>query len=251
MNDFTDIQSSDFGCPLPQQAMFRWASSRDWDSKAADEEEVFIRKAVLKRQREFRAGRNAARKCFKALEEAGQLVEAEGKLSRDSVGVGESREPLWPESVTGSITHTQFECYDSHSAQEYCGVVVVPQCEIQAIGIDIERVEHLSPDSLDLIVTANEWRRAKENCWPTYWPKYLFAAKESFYKCFFPLTGAYLDFLEADFHLHAIKSMPGIYQIEVVGIESDHEVFKDQPLKNVRGFVSGDKSLIKAAFWLE
>ena len=245
MNDLGDIYLSDFGCPLPSQAVFRWAAAQDWDRKASDEEEVFIQKAVLKRQREFRAGRNTARCCFDILEVGGSP-----KLQADSVGVGESREPLWPDSVVGSITHTQFECHDSHSAQEYCGVVVSATRDIRSIGIDIERVEHLSPDSLDLVVTPSEWRRAKENCWPTYWPKYLFAAKESFYKCFYPLTGVYLDFLEAEFHLTAIQSMPGVYQVEVVSVSSDHSLFAEDTLKRAKGFVSGDKSLIRAAFWL-
>lgn len=245
------LRISDFGCPLPENCSFHWATAADWDRLALPGEEIFIQKAVLKRQREFRAGRNTARHCFNDLLESKILSKNKRFLLERPIGVGESREPIWPESVVGSISHAQFECHDSHSAQEFCAVVVASQKRIRSIGIDVERVEHLAPDSLDLIVTPNEWRRSKEHCWPRYWPKYLFAVKESFYKCLYPLTGLYLDFLEAEFHLSAIKENPGLYEAHLIAINSkDFEL--DQSLQSkFKGYVYGDASAIRAAFWLE
>lgn len=242
---------TDFGCPLPAQAVFYWSNPQDWDRRALDEEEQWIKTSVLKRQREFRAGRNTARRCIAKLTTSGASSTNYQHLTRKPISVGDSREPLWPKGIVGSISHSQFESHDSHSAREFCGVVVAFEKHIKSIGIDIERIEHLSADSLDLIITQNEWQRAKEHCWPTYWPKYIFAAKESFYKCCYPLTGAYLDFLEADFHLKAVKSLPGVYEVEVVSIDSREIQFSQQELLKYKGYVYGDHEVIRAVFWLE
>jgi len=245
----SEAKLSAFGCPLPPTAILRWSDAQDWDQPALADEEVFCRKAVLKRQREFRAGRNTARKCFQELAIA-QSMPISPTLNW-SIGVGQSREPIWPKLFTGSISHTQFQCDSAQTNQEHCAVVVAPLAHVVSIGIDIERVEHLSQDSLDLIVTPSEWRRSREYCWPTYWPKFLFAAKESFYKCLFPMTGAYIDFLEADFHLSAVAQYPGLYQVDVIAIQSTEFKLPIEQLLGLKGYVCCDDALIKAAFWIE
>lgn len=249
-----DVTLGEFGCPLPSQSICYWSNADDWDQQATDEEEVFIERAVLKRQREFRAGRNTARRCIRSLikqkQMSGTQIEASTQDLFRCIAMGDSREPIWPDDLSGSITHTQFECHDSQSAQEYCAAVVAFKSDILSIGIDIERIEHLSPDSLALIVTANEWRRSKEYCWPTYWPKFLFAAKESLYKCLFPLTGAYVDFLEADLQLRAVQAVPGLYQVIIETLEPAECELPEEHSPNLRGFVFGDRSLVRAAFWI-
>lgn len=111
-------------------------------------------------------------------------------LSRLGVAVatpiprGEDRAPIWPKGFVGSITHTD----------SWCAAAVARAEDFRSIGIDLEPATPLR-ESL--------WRRictAKERDWLHDLPeagltgKVLFSAKESVYKCQYPLTTKFLGF---------------------------------------------------------
>ena len=95
------------------------------------------------------------------------------------VQVAVNREPLWPQSLVGSITH----------AEGFSAAVVAQRRMILAIGIDCERADYVTPDVWDLICTPTEsiWRASLSLDERIAAAALLFAAKEAFYKCQYPL----------------------------------------------------------------
>jgi len=139
------------------------------------EEAEHVARAVPKRLREFARGRVSAR----------QLL---GELGVPSAGllVGPKREPLWPESVVGSITHDDTLC-----------VVAVARREHYAgLGIDVEPDEPLEPEVAARIWSPAEAEDAarRADMTPVLAARLVFSAKEAFYKCQFPLTRTFLGF---------------------------------------------------------
>jgi 4'-phosphopantetheinyl transferase EntD len=139
------------------------------------EEAPYVARAVPKRVGEFAAGRACARRAL-----------AELAIVDFPLRVGSNREPLWPEGITGSITHTT----------GFCGVVVARKTETLSLGVDAE---------LASAVQRRLWRQiatAQESCWleglqtdrGAIMASVLFSAKEAFFKCQFPLTREWLNF---------------------------------------------------------
>jgi 4'-phosphopantetheinyl transferase EntD len=136
-------------------------------------------RAVAKRRAEFLAGRFAARQALAA-------------LGVDAVpGRNEDGSPRWPERVVGSITHG--------AARALCAVARAS--EMRSLGIDAERLmgerakEELraricSPDERALLA---ESLASPEHHLVTI----AFSAKESLYKCLYPLVGQFMDFSAA------------------------------------------------------
>jgi 4'-phosphopantetheinyl transferase EntD len=104
------------------------------------------------------------------------------------LGIGPDRAPLWPSSVVGSITH----------CDRFCAAAVARRAAIGSIGIDAETSRSLPRELLPLVCSPLEIRRLRGLPSCTDWPTLLFSAKESFYKCYYPLAGERLDFLDVD-----------------------------------------------------
>ena len=138
--------------------------------------------AVEKRQREFAAGRAAARA---ALDKLG--------VPASFIGVGPDRNPLWPAGLVGSITHTNGLAL----------AVVARREQIVALGIDLEVSGAVKADLWRGILTATEVD------WVRGWPPdrqgdgatLIFCAKECFFKLQHPLTGTWVDFRDAEVSL--------------------------------------------------
>lgn len=139
------------------------------------EESRAIARAVPKRAQEFAAGRACA---HRALAQLG--------ITGFALRVGANREPLWPDGVTGSITHTA----------GFCGAAVARRTSFNALGIDAERRNAVHRRLWRHIATPAELERLERlappqgDCMATV----LFSAKESFFKCQFPLTREWLNF---------------------------------------------------------
>jgi 4'-phosphopantetheinyl transferase EntD len=141
------------------------------------EEAACIRGAGAKRRREFTAGRLCAREALASLGIHGfPLV------------VGESRVPVWPPGVVGSISH----------CKGFCGVAVARQGVVGGLGLDVERAEPLEPELLVRICTPRERERLATRGGAPDAGKLTFCAKESFYKCYFPLTRTFLGFQDVE-----------------------------------------------------
>jgi 4'-phosphopantetheinyl transferase EntD len=138
-------------------------------------EAAFVRQAAAKRVQEFAAGRLCARR---ALEEFG--------VTGFPLSVGEDRQPLWPDGIVGSITHTT----------GYCAAAVAERGRLVALGIDSETVGDVSPDIRPTICCASEakWLRSLPAASEEAAITLVFSAKEAFYKCQYPLTREWLNF---------------------------------------------------------
>ncbi|MFB7086062.1 4'-phosphopantetheinyl transferase [Streptomyces sp. NPDC056296] len=147
------------------------------------EEEALVARAVAKRRREFTVVRSCARR---AMEKLG--VPAQPVLT------GERGAPRWPAGLVGSMTH----------CDGYCAAALVRATDLASLGIDAEPDGPL-PDgvlpTVSLPVEAERLRRLAEERPGVHWDRLLFSAKESVYKAWFPLTGQWLDFMEADIEI--------------------------------------------------
>jgi 4'-phosphopantetheinyl transferase EntD len=150
------------------------------DAALHPQEWGYVERAVDARRREFTTGRHCARAAL------GRLG-----VPPAAIGKGERGAPCWPAGVVGSITH----------CAGYRAAAVARACDLTTIGIDAEPAEPLPDGVLDLVSTAAERVRlaALADARPgVAWDRVLFSAKESVYKAWFPLTGAWLDFEGAD-----------------------------------------------------
>ncbi|MCW7943434.1 4'-phosphopantetheinyl transferase [Streptomyces hygroscopicus] len=147
------------------------------------EEEAVIAQAVEKRRREFTAVRACARQ---AMEKLG--------VPPGPVLPGERGAPRWPDGLIGSMTH----------CAGYCAAALVRSGELVSLGIDAEPHDQLPEGVLEAVALPTEQTRLRglAHSHPSvHWDRLLFSAKESVYKAWFPLTGKWLDFLEADIEI--------------------------------------------------
>lgn len=134
--------------------------------------------SVRKRQAEYFGGRYAARA---ALQQLG--------IGAVDIGTGARREPLWPDGVTGSITH------NGH----YAAAVVIPLTRATACGIDIETIADGGALEALLALAVSQREQALLATLAPRMPlaalvSLVFSAKESFFKAAYPEVGRYFDF---------------------------------------------------------
>ena len=135
----------------------------------------FIAHCADKRIEDFAAGRACARRAL------GELGTTDFSLL-----AGPQREPLWPPAIIGSITHTR----------GFGAAVVAREREIRALGIDCEVIESVDEELWSRICTPGEIERLQRlpSAQRTQRAALIFAAKEAFYKCQFPLTREWVGF---------------------------------------------------------
>ena len=144
-----------------------------------------IATATPKRRREFAAVRACARR---ALPELG--------LAPSAVPPGPSGGPVWPPGVVGSMTH----------CQGYRACAIGRSGEFAAIGIDAEPHAALPGGVLGMVTGESERSALTELAAAapgTCWDRILFCAKEAVYKAWFPATGRWLGFSDAEVRIAA------------------------------------------------
>lgn len=145
------------------------------------EERAMVEKAVPSRQREFAAGRAAARCALQAI-----------GITPTLIRIRSDRSPDWPAGIVGSISH----CSD------YAGAAVAPNSVSRSIGLDLELREAVRPELWDAILTAGELQQLHKypSALRCSLASLLFSAKESFFKFQFPLTRTWLEFKEVEIY---------------------------------------------------
>ena len=157
-----------------------------------------------KRRDEFKLGRICA---HRALSRFG--LESEPILRNP-----ETREPCWPDSVWGSITHSA----------GFAAVAVGLKKEIKGVGIDLESFSRSVDFKIRRHVCVDselEWLESLPTKRANRALRIIFSAKESIFKCIYPGTKTYLTFKDAavsvnetekNFSFIIFKSFPGIIQ---------------------------------------
>jgi len=145
------------------------------------EEFSAVSNATLKRQREYAAGRTAAREAMRRIAQ----IEAPVLSNRD-------RSPRWPHGIVGSIAHTA----------DTCLVVAGLLHEWKSIGIDIEPMSGIDESLWSIICTPEELERVRRepSSGRSLHVTRLFVAKEAFYKWHYPQSGRLFDFQEVSIH---------------------------------------------------
>ena len=128
-----------------------------------------------KRKQEFLLGRRCA----------SQLL-AERNVYQP-VGVNQDRSPFWPEGTVGSISHSD----------RWTIASVASAKDIRSLGVDTELVMQIEGAQLIVsdVATAGEIQLVEDQGFDAVSALTLiFSAKESFYKCWYPITKRFLEF---------------------------------------------------------
>jgi enterobactin synthetase component D len=145
------------------------------------EEEIFLKTlSSNKRQTEFSHGRSCAHQAL-----------AKFKLESEPIPRNaETREPCWPEAVWGSITHSG----------EYAAAAVGLSDDVSGIGIDLESLSRVVDFNISRHVCVEqelEWLKTLSPAKANQGLRIIFSAKESIFKCLFPISRTYLYFKDA------------------------------------------------------
>lgn len=163
---------------FPASVRYAVATPAMYHASLPGNEAEYVANAVAKRRQEFAAGRSAAREALSQL-----------GYTDISIPQGEKREPVWPESITGSISH----------CDGFCAACVCRQDTFSSIGFDVEAATPLDSKLEHLICTKTEIGRLPARASRSaLYTKLIFSAKESVYKCYYPINRCYLDFLDAE-----------------------------------------------------
>jgi 4'-phosphopantetheinyl transferase EntD len=149
------------------------------------EEAALVERATDKRRQEFAAGRECAREALAGLD-----------VGKAPILRGYRGAPRWPAGIVGSITH----------CDGYCAAAVARSKDLTAIGLDAEPNAALPGGDQEMVTQPAERARLRDlaAAQPEIsWDCLLFCAKEAVYKAWFPLTGRWLGFADADITINA------------------------------------------------
>ena len=132
------------------------------------------------RRRHFAHGRYCARRALAGL-----------GVGPVSIGVGASREPLWPPGIVGSITHST----------DLAAAAVCRDDVLVGLGIDCEQADRLDASVIKRVCRADELAALEEAGFGLEDAVVLFSAKESVYKCIWPTVRRFVDFLDVSITL--------------------------------------------------
>ncbi len=158
------------------------------------EEAAHLGRPVPKRVGEFAAGRLCARRAL-----------AEFGIVNFPIRAAADRQPIWPQSMVGSITHTA----------GFCAVVVAQRQDADALGLDSEVVGDVKVEIWPIICAPVEieWVESLPAPERPAAVTLIFSAKEAFYKCQYPMVGERLDFHDVSIETPDWGTSCGEFQI--------------------------------------
>ena len=147
----------------------------DTPAQLYPEEQHYIKNAAQARVAEFSAGRHYAKNALSQL-----------GINNFPLHAGKDRQPLWPNNITGSITH----------CKNLIGVVVAHKEHFAAIGLDIETIKPLRYNISRHICTEKEkqWLGQFSSEEHDLMLIVLFSLKEAIYKAVYQHTHIKLGF---------------------------------------------------------
>ena len=144
------------------------------------EENYFSQLSSVFRKEHYRSGRICA----------GEVLSKLGTLGQPVLRDPQTREPLWPEGISGAITHSG----------NWAAAAAGKTSDVLGIGIDLEDLERQVDSRISRHVCIPEEQKWLQECGEDFLEKNLkiiFSAKESIFKAFFPYTRTYLHFHDA------------------------------------------------------
>ncbi|MFG3342872.1 4'-phosphopantetheinyl transferase [Glycomyces sp. NPDC048151] len=181
---------------LPPGVASAW-TARDPEVRLFPEETARIEGAVPSRRREFATGRHLARTALARL-----------GVPAAPIPTGDRGQPLWPDGLTGSITH----------CKGYRAAAAARRDRFRAIGIDAEVHLPLHDSLIGTVLLPEEQadlaRLAGEHP-GLHWPAIAFSAKESLYKAWFTLTERWLGFHDARLRFDTVHGVGGSFTADI------------------------------------
>ncbi len=144
------------------------------------EENYFSQLSSVSRKEHYRSGRICA----------GEVLSKLGTLGQPVLRDPQTREPLWPEGISGAITHSG----------NWAAAAAGKTSDVLGIGIDLEDLERQVDSRISRHVCIPEEQKWLQECGEDFLEqnlKIIFSAKESIFKAFFPYTRTYLHFHDA------------------------------------------------------
>ena len=144
------------------------------------EENYFSQLSSVSRKEHYRSGRICA----------GEVLSKLGTLGQPVLRDPQTREPLWPEGISGAITHSG----------NWAAAAAGKSSDVSGIGIDLEDLERQVDSRISRHVCLPEEQKWLQECGEDCLEqnlKIIFSAKESIFKAFFPYTRTYLHFHDA------------------------------------------------------
>ena len=144
------------------------------------EENYFSQLSSVSRKEHYRSGRICA----------GEVLSKLGTLGQPVLRDPQTREPLWPEGISGAITHSG----------NWAAAAAGKTSDVLGIGIDLEDLERQVDSRISRHVCIPEEQKWLQECREDFLEqnlKIIFSAKESIFKAFFPYTRTYLHFHDA------------------------------------------------------
>ena len=144
------------------------------------EENYFSQLSSVSRKEHYRSGRICA----------GEVLSKLGTLGQPVLRDPQTREPLWPEGISGAITHSG----------KWAAAAAGKTSDVSGIGIDLEDMERQVDSRISRHVCIPEEQKWLQECGEDFLEqnlKIIFSAKESIFKAFFPYTRTYLHFHDA------------------------------------------------------
>ena len=180
-----------FSSPFPKNIGFicRDLSSTKNFKLLSEEERIVESFNSSKRKTEFIMGRTVAHLALK-------------KFKLESMPIlrnMKTREPCWPKSVFGSITHSG----------DLAAAAVGLSKDISGIGIDLEDLSRKINFKISRYVCVPDELKWLANLSPeeaNFYLRIIFSAKESIFKCFFPISRKYFHFKDACVKIKKNKS---------------------------------------------
>ena len=144
------------------------------------EENYFSQLSSVSRKEHYRSGRICA----------GEVLSKLGTLGQPVLRDPQTREPLWPEGISGAITHSG----------KWAAAAAGKTSDVSGIGIDLEDLERQVDSRISRHVCIPEEQKWLQECGEDFLEqnlKIIFSAKESIFKAFFPYTRTFLHFHDA------------------------------------------------------
>ncbi len=167
---------SDLAAP---EVALGWGLIDSLQGEPNTDEWLDIQHAAPTRQQEFIAGRHLVRQLSRSL-----------GLPDAPVRRAEDRSPCWPVDRRGSLSH----------CATLCAAAVSKADTTQSIGIDVERIGRVETKLWPTLFTAREctYLEQLEVAAARLEATLFFSAKESFYKCQYPLTRNWVGFQDVE-----------------------------------------------------
>ncbi|KSB91705.1 hypothetical protein AS593_06685 [Caulobacter vibrioides] len=126
------------------------------------------------------------------------------QLGARTIALGEGSSPVWPEGLTGSISH----------CQTLCCAVAARAGDFVGLGVDVEMAAPLI-EGVELVCSQAELAHFAAFPAPHAgnWPLLAFCAKEAAYKCQYALTGQLLDFRDFEITLSILARTSGRFTL--------------------------------------